>query len=267
MRPLWPPPTMIASKFGWCPLLLLMPGTLRNPDLVVNCTKLYSAAAMTVATDSPFTAEELEPTLRPLHEASLLPARAYTDEAVAEWEERNFFLGGWICVGHVSALAGRGDFLTAEIGRREPAVRRRQGLLQRLPPPRRAAGHRARGHQAPAPVPLPRLELRLRRHAQERAAHRRADRLRPGLQRPARDPHRDGRRPRVRRRVRPGAAARGPHRRRSPSTWTRTATPSSSAPPGSTTTSRRTGRPSSRTTRSACTARACTRSSTGSATT
>ena len=70
--------------------------------------------AMTVATDSPFTAEE-RATLRPLHEASLLPARAYTDESVAEWEARNFFLGGWMCVGHVSAFAGRGDFLTAGI--------------------------------------------------------------------------------------------------------------------------------------------------------
>ena len=43
---------------------------------------------MTVAIDSPFTAEELEPTLRPLLEASLLPPRAYTDESVADWERR-----------------------------------------------------------------------------------------------------------------------------------------------------------------------------------
>jgi Rieske 2Fe-2S family protein len=70
---------------------------------------------MSVVTDSPFTAGELEPTLRPLLEASLLPSRAYTDEAVAEWEARNFFLGGWICVGHASAFAGRGDFVTTEV--------------------------------------------------------------------------------------------------------------------------------------------------------
>ena len=68
---------------------------------------------MTVAIDSPFTAEELEPTLRPLLEASLLPARAYTDDAVAEWERRNLFLGGWVCVGHVGALAERGAYLTS----------------------------------------------------------------------------------------------------------------------------------------------------------
>jgi Rieske 2Fe-2S family protein len=70
---------------------------------------------MTVASDSPFTAEELAPTLRPLLQASLLPQRAYVDEDVAGWEARHLFLGGWICVGHVSAFAGRGDFRTVEV--------------------------------------------------------------------------------------------------------------------------------------------------------
>jgi glycine betaine catabolism A len=68
-----------------------------------------------VATRSPFTAEELEPTLRPLLEASMLPTRAFTDDDVAVWEAANLFLGGWICAGHVSALEGRGRFLTAEV--------------------------------------------------------------------------------------------------------------------------------------------------------
>jgi phenylpropionate dioxygenase-like ring-hydroxylating dioxygenase large terminal subunit len=71
---------------------------------------------MSVAIDSPFTAEELGPTMRPLLEASLLPQRAYTDEAVAEWELQNLFLGGWVCVGHVSAFAERGAYLTVELG-------------------------------------------------------------------------------------------------------------------------------------------------------
>jgi glycine betaine catabolism A len=62
-----------------------------------------------------FTREELEPTLKPLLEASLLPQRAYIDEAVADWEARNLFLGGWVCVGHVSAFAGRGQYVTAEV--------------------------------------------------------------------------------------------------------------------------------------------------------
>ena len=71
---------------------------------------------MTVAIDSPFSAEELEPTLRPLLEASLLPSRAYTDDEVAQWERRHLFLGGWVCVGHVSALADRGAYLTFQLG-------------------------------------------------------------------------------------------------------------------------------------------------------
>jgi Rieske 2Fe-2S family protein len=71
---------------------------------------------MSVAIESPFTAEELEPTMRPLLEASLLPQRAYTDESVAEWELQNLFLGGWVCVGHVSALAERGAYLTVQLG-------------------------------------------------------------------------------------------------------------------------------------------------------
>ena len=73
--------------------------------------------------------------------------------------------------------------------RREPALRRRrrgQGarLLQRLPPPRRAPRVRARGHDAPPPVPLPRLVLRLRRQPAERAAHRGDRELRPRDLRP-----------------------------------------------------------------------------------
>ena len=71
---------------------------------------------MTVATEAPFTAEELAPTLRPLLEASLLPSRAYTDDAVTEWEERNMFLNGWMCIGHASAFAERGGFVTHQIG-------------------------------------------------------------------------------------------------------------------------------------------------------
>ena len=64
----------------------------------------------------PFSAEELAPTLRPLLEASQLPPRAFTDEAVAAWELEHLFLGGWVCAGHAGALDGRGAFLTRELG-------------------------------------------------------------------------------------------------------------------------------------------------------
>jgi len=64
----------------------------------------------------PFSAEELAPTLRPLLEASQLPPRAFTDEAVVTWELEHLFLGGWACLGHAGALDGRGAFLTRELG-------------------------------------------------------------------------------------------------------------------------------------------------------
>jgi glycine betaine catabolism A len=71
---------------------------------------------MSVAVDSPFLEDELEPTRRPLLEATMLPARAFTDEDVAAWEAEHLFLGGWICAGHASALEGRGSFVTIEVG-------------------------------------------------------------------------------------------------------------------------------------------------------
>ena len=74
------------------------------------------AATTARGADSPFAAAELEPTLRPLLEASMLPSRAFVDDEVAAWEAEHFFLGGWICVGHASALEGRGSFLTVEVG-------------------------------------------------------------------------------------------------------------------------------------------------------
>src|SRR5271165_7004898 len=40
----------------------------------------------------------LAETLRPFGESRMLPRAAYTDPAVFEWERRNFFGGGWMCV-------------------------------------------------------------------------------------------------------------------------------------------------------------------------
>jgi Rieske 2Fe-2S family protein len=64
---------------------------------------------------SPFSPDDLAPTLRPLLEASLLPARAYLDDDVADWEAEHLFLGGWTCVGHVSAVSQRGQFVTVDV--------------------------------------------------------------------------------------------------------------------------------------------------------
>ena len=48
----------------------------------------------------------------------MLPPAAFTDEAVLEWEIDNIF-DGWICLGHVSAVAETGSFLMREIGDHE----------------------------------------------------------------------------------------------------------------------------------------------------
>jgi Rieske 2Fe-2S family protein len=45
----------------------------------------------------------------------MLPARAFVDPGVLEWELERIF-GGWICVGHVSQVAEPGSYLMREIG-------------------------------------------------------------------------------------------------------------------------------------------------------
>lgn len=65
---------------------------------------------------APFTADELAATRRPLLQASMLPPRAFVDEAVAAWEAEHLFLGGWVCAGHVEPLSERGRFVTRRLG-------------------------------------------------------------------------------------------------------------------------------------------------------
>ncbi|MFN8160122.1 MAG: aromatic ring-hydroxylating dioxygenase subunit alpha [Solirubrobacterales bacterium] len=63
----------------------------------------------------PLQAAEIERTLRPLRSASGLPAAAFTDPAVLEWEIGSIF-AGWVCLGHVSAVAEPGAYLAREFG-------------------------------------------------------------------------------------------------------------------------------------------------------
>jgi Rieske 2Fe-2S family protein len=58
---------------------------------------------------------DVELTLNPVERATMLPPAAFTDESVLAWEIDNLF-NGWICMGHVSAVAEQGSFLTREIG-------------------------------------------------------------------------------------------------------------------------------------------------------
>jgi glycine betaine catabolism A len=64
----------------------------------------------------PLYAAEIEPTCLPLERASQLPAAAFTDYEVFEWERANLFRRGWICAGHVDQVRERGDYLVVEAG-------------------------------------------------------------------------------------------------------------------------------------------------------
>jgi Rieske 2Fe-2S family protein len=64
----------------------------------------------------PLRREEVEETLRPLRRARMLPAGAFTDPRVHDWELEGVF-GGWICAAHISAVAEPGAFVARELGR------------------------------------------------------------------------------------------------------------------------------------------------------
>ena len=59
--------------------------------------------------------EQVVETLQPLERATMLPPAAFTDPSVLDWELENVF-GGWVCAGHVSAVAEAGHFVMREIG-------------------------------------------------------------------------------------------------------------------------------------------------------
>ena len=111
---------------------------------------------------SPFEAAELAQTLRPPEQATMLPPAAFTDTSVFEWELANLF-SGWICVGHVSQVAERGQLPGARDRPRQRRRHRRRGrpapgLPQRLPPSgsRVVAGPQGRvGRRLPVPPIAP----------------------------------------------------------------------------------------------------------------
>ena len=55
------------------------------------------------------TGRGLAAALRPFGESRMLPRAAYVDPAVFEWEQRNFFGGGWVCVARSEQLPQPGD--------------------------------------------------------------------------------------------------------------------------------------------------------------
>ena len=104
------------------------------------------------------------------------PRAAFTDSGVLDWELAPLFRGGWVCAGHVDQVRERGDFLTVEIGGDSVlVVGDDDGLPRAFLNVCRHRGARlvdaARGPHAPPAVPLPRVDLRLRR---QRCATRRS---------------------------------------------------------------------------------------------
>ena len=65
----------------------------------------------------PFDPGELEETLRPLDEATTLPARAYTDGDVFAFERERWFGTDWLCIGRESDAVGAGTWFVAPLGR------------------------------------------------------------------------------------------------------------------------------------------------------
>ena len=58
---------------------------------------------------APLDRDGLAAALRPFGESRMLPRAAYVDPAVFEWEQRNFFGGGWVCVARSEQLPQPGD--------------------------------------------------------------------------------------------------------------------------------------------------------------
>ena len=58
---------------------------------------------------APLDRDGLAAALRPFGESRMLPRAAYVDPAVFEWEQRNFFGGGWMCVARSEQLPQPGD--------------------------------------------------------------------------------------------------------------------------------------------------------------
>ncbi|MGH8966122.1 MAG: aromatic ring-hydroxylating oxygenase subunit alpha, partial [Actinomycetes bacterium] len=58
---------------------------------------------------------ELKQSLLPFGQSRMLPKAAYLDDAVLDWERRNIFGDGWVCVGRADELA-EGSMRTYPVG-------------------------------------------------------------------------------------------------------------------------------------------------------
>ena len=67
---------------------------------------MASPGAANGSVSLPLRRGEVEETTKPLMRARMLPAAAFNDPGVLDWELERIF-DGWICAGHVSALGAR----------------------------------------------------------------------------------------------------------------------------------------------------------------
>jgi Rieske 2Fe-2S family protein len=74
----------------------------------------------------PLDPDDLQRTLCPLREASMLPQRAYTDEAVFAFEQGHWFCVDWVCVGRASEVGDVGQWFVASVGASSVIVARGQ---------------------------------------------------------------------------------------------------------------------------------------------
>jgi Rieske 2Fe-2S family protein len=65
---------------------------------------------------APLPAEGLEAALRPFGQSRMLPRPAYLDQAVFDWEEHNFFRGGWMCVARSEDIGHVADQRAESVG-------------------------------------------------------------------------------------------------------------------------------------------------------
>src|SRR6266700_5785252 len=62
-----------------------------------------------ISSPAPLDQAALAESLRPFGRSRMLPRAAYVDAGVFDWERRNFFGGGWLCVGRADQVASPGD--------------------------------------------------------------------------------------------------------------------------------------------------------------
>ena len=90
----------------------------------------------------PFDESLLADVLKPFGESTVLPAAAYTSDAVLQWELRHLFAGSWTCLGRVEAvLAAGATQRAAVVGDIAVLVTRSEGVLTAYANTCRHRGH------------------------------------------------------------------------------------------------------------------------------